>query len=133
MTRYSLDTNHLSAYLDRDESIQKRVDAALKAGDRVGICFPVLCEFRAGIRLSRRYKQNLARLRAALAVLRIWPMDEETAAEFAELFCELRAAGRMLSQFDLLIAASARRHGLTLLTADRDFDSVRELKIENWR
>lgn len=50
----------------------------------------MLCEYRAGIRLSRRYKQNLARLQAALTVLRLWPTDEETAVEFAELFRELR-------------------------------------------
>jgi predicted nucleic acid-binding protein len=38
----------------------------------------------------------------------------------------------MLSQFDLLIAAFARQYKSTLLTADRDFDSVERLRIENW-
>ena len=54
MNRYLLDTNHLSAYLDRHPVLQPRVDAALRVGDRFGICLPVLCEYRAGIRLSRR-------------------------------------------------------------------------------
>ena len=106
MNRYLLDTNHLSAYLDRQPALEQRIDAALRAGDRFGICLPVLCEYRAGIRLSRRYRQNLARLRAALAVFRLWPTDEQTAAEFAKLFQELRSAGRMLAQFDLLIGAA---------------------------
>ena len=125
MSLYLLDTNHLSAYLDRQPTIEAKVDAALRAGDRVGICLPVLCEYRAGIRLSRRFKQNLARLQAALSVLRLWPEDEGTAVEFAEIFRELRAEGRMLSQFDLLIAALARQRGLTVLTADQDFRSVK--------
>lgn len=132
MNRYLLDTNHLSAYLDRNAKIEQRIDDALRAGDRVGICLPVLCEYRAGIRLSRRYKQNLARLQAALAVLRIWPIDEETAAEFAELVQELRDSGRAMSQFDLLIAALARQSGVTLLTSDKDFKPVSRLKVENW-
>lgn len=132
MNRYLLDTNHLSAYLDRRPSIEGRIDAALRAGDRFGICLPVLCEYRTGIRLGKRFKRNLGRLQAALAVLRLWPTDDDTATEFAELFQELRSAGRMLSQFDLLIAATARQHGLTLLTADKDFEPVRQLKIENW-
>jgi len=127
-----LDTNHLSAYLDRQPALEQRIDAGLRAGDRFGICLPVLCEYRAGIRLSRRYRQNLARLQAALALLRLWPTDEQTAAEFAELFQELRSAGRMLSQFDLLIAAVARQHKLILLTADQDFQAVSRVKIENW-
>lgn len=132
MNRYLLDTNHLSAYLDRQPALEGKLDSALRVGDRIGICLPVLCEYRAGIRLSRRYKQNLKRLQTALAVLRLWPTDEETAAEFAELFRELRAAGQMISQFDLLIAAVARQRGLTLLTADQDFAVVSRLKTENW-
>ncbi len=132
MNRHLLDTNHLSAYLDRQPALEQRIDAGLRAGDRFGICLPVLCEYRAGIRLSRRYRQNLARLQAALALLRLWPTDEQTAAEFAELFQELRSAGRMLSQFDLLIAAVARQHKLILLTADQDFQAVSRVKIENW-
>ena len=132
MNCYLVDTNHLSAYLDRQAALEQRIDAGLRAGDRFGICLPVLCEYRAGIRLSRRYRQNLARLQAALALLRLWPTDEQTAAEFAELFQELRSAGRMLSQFDLLIAAVARQHKLILLTADQDFQAVSRVKIENW-
>ncbi len=132
MNRYLLDTNHLSAYLDRHAVLQPRVDAALRVGDRFGICLPVLCEYRAGIRISRRYRQNLARLQAALGIFRLWPADEDTTAEFAEIFHELRSAGRMLAQFDLLIAAVARQHNLTLLTADQDFQPVSQLRVENW-
>jgi predicted nucleic acid-binding protein len=130
--RYLLDTNHLSAYLDRRPALEGRIDSALRAGDRVGICLPVLCEYRAGIRLGRRFQQNLARLQGALGVLRLWPIDEQTAVEFAELFQELRAAGLALSQFDLLTAALARQHDLTLLSDDQDFTPVKRLKLENW-
>ncbi len=132
MTKYLLDTNHLSAYLDQKPALEKRIDAALRAGDRFGICLPVLCEYRTGIRLSKRYRQNLARLQAALNVFRLWPADESTAVVFAEIFQELRAAGKMLSQFDLLIAAYARQQSLTLLTADQDFQPVNALKVQNW-
>jgi len=132
LNRYLLDTNHLSAYLDRHPVLQPRVDAALRGGDRFGICLPIHCEYRAGIRVSRRYRQNPARLQAALGIFRFWPTEEDTAAEFAEMVRELRSAGRMLAQFDLLIAAVARQYKLILLTADQDFQSVSRLRIENW-
>ena len=93
---------------------------------------PVLCEYRAGIRLSKRYRQNLARLQAAIGVFRLWPADESTAVAFAQIFQELRSAGKMLSQFDLLIAAVARQYKLTLLTSDHDFQPVSGLKVESW-
>src|SRR2546426_830862 len=116
--------HHLSAYLDRKPTLEERIDIALRAGDRFGICLPVLCEYRAGIRLSKRYRQNLARLQAAIGVFRLWPTDESTAVAFAQIFQELRSAGKMLSQFDLLIAAVARQYKLTLLTSDHDFQPV---------
>src|SRR4051794_33113478 len=109
MTRYLLDTNHLSAFLDREPGLVTRIESALRGGDRLGICLPVLCEYRTGIRISRRYRQNLARLQSSLAIVRLWPIDAETATEFATIFSELRSAGRMLSQFDLLIAAVVRQ------------------------
>ena len=132
MNRYLLDTNHLSAYLDRHTSLEPKIDQGLKAGDRFGLCLPVLCEYHAGIRLGRRYQQNLSRLNAALQIFRLWPIDEGTALEFAELFRELRSIGRVMSQFDLLIAALARQHKLILLTADQDFRPVTGISVESW-
>lgn len=132
MNRYLLDTNHLSGYLDRRLDLETRIDTALRAGDRFGICLPVLCEYRTGIRLGRRFRQNLGRLATALFVFRLWPIDVTTSVVFSEMFRELRAGGRMLSQFDLLIAATTRQYGLTLLTADQDFEPVASIKTENW-
>jgi predicted nucleic acid-binding protein len=132
LNRYLLDTNHLSAYLDRQPALEQKIDRGLRAGERFGICLPVLCEYRAGIRLSRRYRQNLARLQFALGRIRLWPSDVQTAIEFAELFQELRAAGRMLSQFDLLIAALSRQHKLVLLSADQDFHGLSRVRVESW-
>lgn len=132
MNRYLLDTNHLSAYLDGQQTLTVRIRTALGAGDRFGVCLPVLCEYRAGIGVGRRYQRNLARLQTALIMLRIWPTDENTAAQFAVIFQELRSQGRMLSHFDLLIAAVARQNTVTLLTADQDFQPVTQLGIENW-
>jgi tRNA(fMet)-specific endonuclease VapC len=132
VTRYLLDTNHLSAYVDRNRLLEARIDSAHLIGDRFGVTLPVLCEYRAGIASGTRFQRNLVRLNKAMKMLRIWPMNEQTAVEFGSLFAELRRVGRVLSPFDLLIAASARQHDLTLLTADRDFQAVPRLKIDNW-
>ena len=132
MKRYLLDTNHLSAYLDLQPVVVQRIDAAILSGHRFGICFPVLCEYRGGIRVGRRYRRNLTRLKAAFSFLRLWPIDESTVDEFADIYRELSAAGRMIGQFDLLIASVVRQHKLILLTADQDFQNVSGIRIENW-
>lgn len=132
MTKYLLDTNHLSAYLARHPALEARIDAAMRAGDRFGLCLPVLFEYRAGIRLGRYYQRNLSRLRASLTLFRLWPMDVDTSGEFADLFRECREQGRVMSQFDMTIAAVARQHDLVLLSADQDFKGVTRLKWDNW-
>lgn len=132
MTKYLLDTNPLSAYLARHSTLEARIDAAMRAGDRFGLCLLVLLEYRAGIRLGRYCQRNLSRLRASLTLFRLWPMDVDTSNEFADLFRECREQGRVMSQFDMTIAAVARQHDLVLLSADQDFKGVARLKWENW-
>jgi predicted nucleic acid-binding protein len=132
LKRYLLDSNHLSAYLDLQPVVTQRIDTAILAGHRFGICLPVLCEYRGGIRVSQRYRRNLARLKGALSYWRLWPIDDPTVTEFADIYRELRAAGRMIEQFDLLIAAVVRQHNLILLTADQDFQNVTNIRIANW-
>lgn len=132
MNSYLLDTNHLSAYIDHHSTLEPRVDAGLRAGHRFGITLPVLCEYRAGIVRGKHHQRNLRRLESVRHFLRLWPLDENTAFEFAALDEELRRIGRILSPFDNLIAAGAHQYAFTLLTADNDFSLVPRLHVENW-
>jgi len=47
-------------------------------------------------------------------------------------FHELRSRGRVLSQVEMMLAALARVMDLTLVTADRDFEALSDLRTENW-
>ena len=88
MAGYLLDTNHLGQAVTRTSVVRKRLEAARKAGDRLGTCVPALCEIEAGIRQVRypeEYRRNLKRL--------------------------LR---------------------LTLLTTDRDFEALPEIRTDDW-
>jgi predicted nucleic acid-binding protein len=42
------------------------------------------------------------------------------------------AKGRALSQVDMMLAALGRQHKVSILTADRDFEALPDLRIENW-
>ena len=74
-------------------------------------------------------RQALTRL---LAQIRIWPLDRATAVEYGAVYTELRSAGIVMSQVDMLLASLARTMGLVLLTTDGDFKSVTGLRVENW-
>jgi len=51
---------------------------------------------------------------------------------YAEIYHDLRARGRVLSQVDMMLAALSRSLDATLLTDDRDFEALPDLRIENW-
>jgi len=59
-------------------------------------------------------------------------IDEEICRRFGQLRGSLRSAGKLVGDFDLLVAASALRHDLTLLTNNRrHFGRIEGLRIES--
>jgi len=67
-----------------------------------------------------------------LRTVRVWPLDHEMAIRYGALYLQLRAAGRAISQVDLMLASMALSNGCRLLTADRDFNAIPDLKCANW-
>jgi tRNA(fMet)-specific endonuclease VapC len=64
--------------------------------------------------------------------VRLWPIDADTARQYGEVFNELRQKGRAFSQVDMMLAALGRQHKVVLLTSDRDFEALPDLRVENW-
>ena len=63
---------------------------------------------------------------------RLLELDEETCRIFGRERARLRSAGMLIGDMDLLIGATALRHGLTLLTNNRrHFERIEGLAIES--
>jgi predicted nucleic acid-binding protein len=67
-----------------------------------------------------------------LTRVRVWPIDRPVARAYGELYLDLRARGRVLSQVDIMLASLARLMDLTLLATDLDFEALPDLSVENW-
>ena len=132
MLRYLLDTNHLSKAIDPNGLVARRIVAAQRDGHRVGVCLPVLCELEAGMRFVSRPRPYRKSLDQLLKQVRVWPMDVPMTQLYGDLFAELRGKGRVLSSVDMMLAALARQYDCIVLTADRDFNAVSDLTVENW-
>ena len=61
------------------------------------------------------------------------PFTDAVAREAARLRRELRGTDRSLGTADVLIAATARQAGATLVTADSDFVAVDGLSVKTFR
>lgn len=132
MSLYFLDTNHLSAALQRVSPVRDRLFEAIRRGDRFGTCLPALCEHEAGIAQTARPRAARRLLDALLNEIRIWPFDRQDARHYGDLYFELARGGRVLSLVDVLVAVMAQRLNATVLTTDRDFEAIPDVPCENW-
>src|SRR5947207_8118665 len=132
MPAYLLDTNHVGMAVDRATAVGQRVYEARLAGQRLGTCLPVLCEIEAGMRQVRRKAQYRRDLNHLLLQVRLWPIELKTTRIFGDIYMELRRAGRVLSQVDIMVASLARQMKLTILTTDRDFEALSDIRTADW-
>jgi tRNA(fMet)-specific endonuclease VapC len=132
MPAYLLDTNHLGMAVDRASLVGQRIFEARLTGVRVGTCLPVLCEIEAGMRQVRRKVKYRRDLNHLLRQLRLWSIDLKTTRIYGDLYMELRRRGRVLSQVDIMLAALARQLKLTILTTDRDFEALPDIRTADW-
>jgi tRNA(fMet)-specific endonuclease VapC len=129
---YLLDTNTCIRILNGSSAA---VAARLQATDPadVRLCAVVKAELLYGARKSMRAEANLQLLRRFFKPLGSLPFDDPCAEEAGFIRFELERSGRPIGPNDLLIAATARAHGLILVTHNRrEFGRVAGLRIEDW-
>lgn len=133
MTAYLLDTNHASPLVTLHHPLRQRVLAALGTGGTFAINVLILSETRYGMSVVPRATQNRAAWAKLQPQLTYYDLEESDADRAVDLQIRLRKQGRQLATIDALIAVTALRYDLTLLTTDKDFDPVPGLRRENWR
>jgi tRNA(fMet)-specific endonuclease VapC len=131
--RYLLDSGIAQHFINRRHGIVERADSERHAGNRIGICTPVLGELWSGVEGSVSRDRNHQRLRHALSRLIVRPYTNTAAEHFGRIFAELRRMGRPMQQIDIMIAAIAMSLGnCTIVTTDSDLPSVPAVTVENW-
>jgi predicted nucleic acid-binding protein len=122
VSRYCLDTSAYSHFQRGDADVVALLDGA----QWVGVPAVVLGELRTGFILGGRRERHEAQLRDFLAhpAVDVVAVDDEVSRHYAEIVCDLRAAGSPLPTNDVWIAATASRAGALLLTYDAHFAGV---------
>ena len=92
-----------------------------------------LGELAFGATLADR-QSEAARVAELLADLQVIPFDGAVAWEYGTLRGELTKRGTPIGGLDMMIAATARFHRLTLVTHNqREFGRVPGLRLEDWQ
>lgn len=133
MTNYLLDTNHISPIITLEHPLRQKILTQLQGGDIFSIATPALGEFLFGIGTLPRAKRNLREWERIKQDFEYYSVDQTDAEQSAKLRLTLRQRGWQLGIIDSFIAVVALRNDLILLTNDKDFGAISELKQENWR
>lgn len=99
------------------------------------LCIAAICEAEILYGLQKRDSTRLwqeyhAFLKDRLVVL---PVDRNVAGRYARIKVACESMGQPRADFDLLIAATAIAHNLTLATLNfRHFHGIPDLRVEDW-
>lgn len=123
-----LDTNALSAFADGDSAVGEVLRHQTQA------CIPaiVIGEFRYGIAQSKHRASYESWLASQLQLFDVLDVTEETAASYAALRVMLKQKGKPIPANDAWIAALALQHKLPILSRDRHFDVVPQMRRQDW-
>jgi tRNA(fMet)-specific endonuclease VapC len=129
---YLLDTNTCIRYINgTSQLVFERLNAQAE-GDVV-VCAVVKAELFYGAMHSQNPSKNLADQQKFLALFASLPFDDSAALHYGRIRTELARAGTPIGGNDLMIAAIAMAHNLTLVSHNlKEFGRVPGLKLEDW-
>lgn len=100
--------------------------------ERIAVSVITVAELELGVlratdpEARARRLSTLSRVQSTYPLL---PIEPEIASCFARIAAADRSSGRRLRRHDTWIAATAMRHGATVLTQDSDFSSFAEVEV----
>ncbi len=128
---YLLDTDTVIYSLKGHPAVKANLEHHRHAALKISII--TLMELYYGAHKSQQVAGNLAKVKRIEAALEILPLGTEAAEVYAMLKSGLEKAGTPLDDFDLILAATALSHGLTLVTNnEKHLKRIDGLKLENW-
>ncbi len=127
-----LDTDTLSNVLRQNAMALSYARTYLAAQGRFTFSLITRYETLRGLKAKQALMQQAAFERFCAANI-ILPLMDAIIVRAADIYADLRQSGALIGDADILIAATALEHGLTLITNNtRHFRSVTGLTLHNW-
>ena len=115
-----------------EESVVEKVKAYLNIHDTLTISVITYYEIMRGIKALSNLKKIKA-FNEFMSECNIEEIDSLIAEKAADIYDELRIAGRLVEDADILIAATAIINELVVVTDNaKHFERIKGLKYENW-
>lgn len=129
--RYLLDTN-MASYVIKGNVPHVRENLRKIPMPEVGVSAVTEAELRFGVARKPGVRQLQVAVEEFLVRVEILAWDSSAAKHYAILRSSLEASGTPMGNLDMMIAAQALAADATLVTHDRVFHRVRDLRLEDW-
>lgn len=132
MIKYSLDTNIISYLLKGNLTIAERIRKEINDGNKIVFNPISYYEVYRGLKYieSQKKLDEFKSLCESFGMLEIKIDTFELAAKY---YVELKKAGKIIEDADLLIASNCIINDVVLITNNvKHFERINELKFENW-
>jgi tRNA(fMet)-specific endonuclease VapC len=127
-----LDTDILSALMRRESVAIARAQSYLATHDQFTFSAITRYEILRGLKAKNAVAQ-LKAFEQFCAVNSILPITDEIILHAADIYARLYQSGQLIGDADILIAATAKQHKLTLVTNNiNHFSRIDGLDLENW-
>lgn len=128
-----LDTNILVALLKGDPAAARAITSLEEEEDaRIATTVVTAYELLKGAYVSCRPKENLAKVQSVISNIQVLELSLSACVEASKIYRDLRKAGTLIGEFDILIAAIARACDETIMTRDGHFSFIRVIKVIGW-
>ena len=129
--KYLLDTDSCIYLLNGNEALKKRVE---KIGVySLAVSNSVLAELYFGAYNSKKVEENLKRIELFKKNLTVLSDSEESAKEFGKIKANLKSKGKIIEDFDILIASiSIANHCILITNNTEHFSRIDNLQTQNW-
>jgi predicted nucleic acid-binding protein len=131
MTSFLLDTNFCIHFI-RGRAWARSALARVQVLD-VAISAVTVGELHEGAHRANFPTKEMAKTEVFLKPFEVIPLGREEAMEWGLIEARLRKEGNPIEAEDSMIAATAHKHGLTLVTGNiKHFARVKGLKVVDW-
>lgn len=134
MTRVLLDTDTLSEVMKgRDPQVQRHARRDLANHGPFTFSIITRYEILRGLK-ARRGTRQIAAFEERCRNSNVLALTDDVIVQAADIYADLHQQGQLISDADILIAATALVHGLTLVTENvAHFRRIPSLDIDSWR
>lgn len=127
-----LDTNIISFLIRRDSLARANAQQYQAAYGQYTISIITRFEILRGFKASGA-TTKLAFFEQFCSLNRVLPLTDEIVVKASDIYADLHRQGNLISDADILIAATALVHSLVMVTDnEKHFSRVSGLQIENW-